>query len=362
MTHLRSVLIADYAQSETHGILAKAFYFIHGFGEQSVIIFFVLSGYLVGGEVMRGLREGTFRWRVYLIRRLARLYAVYLAALLLGAIWDNAGLHFFNIHGLYTGAMDPFPVAGYNIAERLHPSTFIGNLLFCQNVLVPTFGSNGPLWSLANEAWYYLLFPLVAWPCFACCSWQQRTLCCGLLLFSALFLPREMLAGFVFWLLGLVPRFLSRRVLRASWLPPALFLSTLMLIRLRPPASAAFWPHVLLAAFLVLWLNTLDHLPSCTPPGRAHLHRFLAGFSYSLYVIHLPASLLVCAVIQTFFGVGLRMPLGSVALLLYGMALLLNLISAWAVAQLTERRTDRIREWLFAFLPGASKQIRPPAS
>jgi peptidoglycan/LPS O-acetylase OafA/YrhL len=41
------------------------------------------------------------------------------------------------------------------------------NAFFLQTIAGPTFGSNGPLWSLAYEWWYYVLFPLVLaalWP------------------------------------------------------------------------------------------------------------------------------------------------------------------------------------------------------
>src|SRR6202030_3749589 len=45
--------------------------------------------------------------------------------------------------------------------SQITPGIFLGNLFFVQTILCRTFGSNGPLWSLANEFWYYLLFPLL---------------------------------------------------------------------------------------------------------------------------------------------------------------------------------------------------------
>jgi len=36
------------------------------------------------------------------------------------------------------------------------------NLGFVQTVSVPVYGTNGPLWSLANEFWYYVMFSLIA--------------------------------------------------------------------------------------------------------------------------------------------------------------------------------------------------------
>ena len=40
-------------------------------------------------------------------------------------------------------------------------TAFIGNMFGLQTILVPSFGGNFPLWSLANETWYYILFPLL---------------------------------------------------------------------------------------------------------------------------------------------------------------------------------------------------------
>ena len=45
------------------------------------------------------------------------------------------------------------------IAQALTAPVFLGNAAFLQRILVPELGTNGPLWSLANEFWYYLLFP-----------------------------------------------------------------------------------------------------------------------------------------------------------------------------------------------------------
>jgi len=47
--HLRSFLFVEYNLVEHKTIFIKLFYFITGFGHQAVIIFFMISGYLVGG-------------------------------------------------------------------------------------------------------------------------------------------------------------------------------------------------------------------------------------------------------------------------------------------------------------------------
>lgn len=39
-------------------------------------MFFVLSGYLVGGQVLQYVRQGRFTWRVYMVKRFTRLWDV----------------------------------------------------------------------------------------------------------------------------------------------------------------------------------------------------------------------------------------------------------------------------------------------
>ena len=47
--HLRNAILVDGSDLIHPSITLKAFYFITGFGHQAVMVFFVLSGYFVGG-------------------------------------------------------------------------------------------------------------------------------------------------------------------------------------------------------------------------------------------------------------------------------------------------------------------------
>lgn len=44
-------------------------------------------------------------------------------------------------------------------SRDLAPAVLLGNLLFLQTKITQEFGSNGPLWSLFSEFWYYVLVP-----------------------------------------------------------------------------------------------------------------------------------------------------------------------------------------------------------
>jgi peptidoglycan/LPS O-acetylase OafA/YrhL len=166
--HARSLIFVDYGELQSPGLWAKGFYFLTGFGHEAVMVFFVISGYLVGGKVWSLSREGRFGWRRYLADRASRLYAVLLVALLLGALLDWSGYLFFNQYGLYNqGYEGAIAVLGTAPVEKMGWRDFLGNALFLQTIAGPTFGSNGPLWSLAYEWWYYILFPVAlaaVWP------------------------------------------------------------------------------------------------------------------------------------------------------------------------------------------------------
>lgn len=339
-SHLRALLFESYRPDLPW--LAWPFYLVTGFGHEAVIIFFVLSGYLVGGEVLRGLHRGDFDGRTYAIKRFARLYAVYPLALLLGAAWDNLGLHFFNGQELYTKIDPACPMLYFPVVNRLTLDTFAGNLLFLQGLITTPFGSNSALWSLANEAWYYALFPLLVWPIFSQGPLRGKVISLTLLATGAWFVRGDILVYSLVWAVGLLPHFLRHPLLSPGWLAPSILAVCFALLRLHAFAADRVRGHLLLALAFALWLNRLAHGTS-PPRGGARLHRTLADFSYSLYLGHWPFLLLICAILNQQFGVGYRMRFGMAPLLLAGLLLALAYGYAWILAHLTERHSPALR-------------------
>lgn len=345
--HIRSFTFVDYGMGASMGVMWKAFYFMTGFGHSAVMIFFVMSGFLVGGRALDRLAQGTFSWQKYFVDRSSRLYAVYLLALLLGAALDYCGYHFVNRFGLYNESFSGrIPVVNFNFHQNLSPSVFGLNLVMCQTILGPVFGSNGPLWSLANEAWYYLAGPLL----FALLFWRRwRSVAISLIVLAVLvwFLPMDILVYSLVWLMGAALYFVNRRRYLPLWLSLLLFAASFSLARLQ-------WLEVPYLADFLIGISFAAIINSAAGNSRRllghSLSRRAADFSYSVYLCHFPFLVFVLSGLYQFAGVGLRgqRTVGSAGLFL----LILVLAYCWCygISLITERQTPRIREWLYQIL------------
>jgi peptidoglycan/LPS O-acetylase OafA/YrhL len=153
-------------------------------GNPAVMVFFVLSGYLIAFSC--DTKHTNFK--SYFFARLVRLLPVYLLALFLVPILDILGHQ--NNPDLYINY--PYPDLG-NIISRI--SVY---LLFLQESnLFDSFRyfSNGPLWSLGYEFFYYIFFGIVIY-------FKEKLLITFLcVVLSFLFFPKPLLL-FPVWLLG----------------------------------------------------------------------------------------------------------------------------------------------------------------
>jgi peptidoglycan/LPS O-acetylase OafA/YrhL len=110
------------------------------FGQTAVMVFFILSGFVIFYSTPG--KDPEFKVRDYLVRRFRRIYPAF-TLVLLGS-WLIRCL----AHGKWIG-FDLF--------------NFVGNLLMLQDKQHPhiwfeAYQGNSPLWSLSYEWWFYLLF------------------------------------------------------------------------------------------------------------------------------------------------------------------------------------------------------------
>lgn len=356
LEHWRSLFYVDYWQITAHRPLFAVPYVITGAGHQAVVIFFVLSGYLISGSIFRLMQRGEWSWKLYLTHRLVRLWIVLVPALVLGALLDNLGLHLHLAPALYAGQTGTHMLR--DVSTSVHPTVFLGNLFFLQAILVPTFGSNGPMWSLANEFWYYVLFPCAFLALRRGRSAGWRLLNALVFLTCAWFVGRDILLLFPLWLLGTllavvpVPRCgTAIRVLTAVFYFPLLFF-----------LAKTHWVQGVLsdyilgvATFLFLWL-LLSAKDAAPANAGVRLARIGARFSYTLYLVHVPFLLLLVAL-----ALGGTRWQPNARHLVYGTGpLLLAIAYAFGVASLTEFRTDKVRGWVEKKVLGKAMRVKEP--
>lgn len=133
MCHFRGAFFMDYTSLpvEEQTVANFGFFALTRLGQEAVLIFFVLSGFLVGGRSIEKMCDGTFQGRNYAIDRFVRIMLPLASALLLYipvTIWRGADIEWanwfgcwFSLQGIYTGAC----------IEQL--------------------------WSLAYEVWFYII-------------------------------------------------------------------------------------------------------------------------------------------------------------------------------------------------------------
>jgi peptidoglycan/LPS O-acetylase OafA/YrhL len=209
VSHLRDFFFQDYPKVPHHNPLLTAGYLATGLGHQWVIVFFVLSGYLVGGSVLRAMALDRWSWRSYLLNRVTRLYTVLVPALVLGGILDLAGIHLFGAGGIYGGHTGAHELTS-EVQSHLTIPTMLGNYAFLQGIYVPTFGSNGPLWSLANEFWYYIAFPFLALALWRRVPVAARLVNVLLLLATVVFMRPAIAFMGLIWLMGVAIHYLPQ--------------------------------------------------------------------------------------------------------------------------------------------------------
>jgi peptidoglycan/LPS O-acetylase OafA/YrhL len=275
-------------------------------GNEAVMIFFVLSGFLVGGSVLRSFRKGIWSWSDYLTKRLTRLWVVLVPALVLGYAIDHAGIRIFGPHSIYGSPPGQLIVNG-DLPARLGLPTLVGNLFFTQGILTADFGVNESLWSLAFEFWYYLLFPLLAVMMLGRARPVFRLLALAGFAAIGYFVGPWIMAHLPIWMLGALvawlPLRLSEPTARRLALATSLVLVAAMPLMRKVPVSVyqAEWVFALLSGCLIYLVK---HLTRTMHPGRRHLgwYAALSGFfsriSYTLYLVHLPLAVFVCGLLN----------------------------------------------------------------
>ena len=348
--HLRAQVFPGLSTLQDPALWYVGLSFFSGFAHQAVVVFFVLSGWLVGGSLLDRIGK-PHALRDYAIDRLTRLWIVLLPAFVLMLLL-----------GLATGELD----AGQPRLADTSPwslATLLGNLAGVQTMAVPAFGGNFPLWSLAYETWYYALFPLLVlalrpgharWRLAAAVAAVALALCLG----SAIVLY------FLVWLMGAAAsrvRLDAGRVQRyAGWL---LFGTLAVVLRLQGQDGdvdgRSLAPDLLYSAVFLLCLCGAGRRDPAAMRPLVAAGAFLAGFSFTLYVLHVP----LLRMLWAYRGGELLSPDDPASLAVYAAMLAIVVSLSYLIHLPFEAQTARLRRFIKQSLPGrAGGKLGAPAA
>jgi peptidoglycan/LPS O-acetylase OafA/YrhL len=345
-----------------------SFYFLSLFGRESVMVFFVLSGFFISSSVLRSWENEQWSWRDYLLKRMSRLYIVLIPALLLTIFWDQLGIALFSATGIYQGTNEQVHQSvGFHPQQTLGLQFLVGNLLFLQGINFPSlgltpfpvFGSNEPLWSLSYEFWYYLLFPIGLCIVSSKISYRKKFIFAILGAGIVLFIGRYITYYFLVWLLGAAIslarplNFINteKRVNGFILLTFTLFASFLLYSHRLPPDPR--FPHefilgALFAGFMYALLHKKENKKNTL---QERLSKKLASFSYTLYLVHYPPLIFFEAWL---YSTGHWLP-GYDQFSLLAIAFLGLLGYAYFISRITEAKTmalyQRLHQWMIKVQP-----------
>jgi len=355
--------VKDYVELVAPNIFTKIFYFFTGLGHQAVIVFFVLSGFLVGGSVLR--KGSQFSLLIYGLNRMTRLWTVLVPSLLFTAISDTLIARFSPdiLSGDYLAIWNSGPNPEIYSNSVL---TLLGNLFFLQTVSVPVFGINSPLWSLANEFWYYLIFPLLFIVASSSSGRNSRIVSSILVVVMLLVLPRLLVIYFSIWLLGVGAYVMSLPLARKSKELDCQFKIILITASILACFACIMYSKssLALSSFaadmaiglsfsilisLVSGLNAyqLQVVPHRIKSGIVGSIELLSDSSFTLYVWHFPLIFLGVA----FSSIKVPMlQLSWATLGLFVLCLLVIYLVCHIPYSLIENNTQRVRGRLFRLL------------
>ncbi|HEX5152906.1 MAG TPA: acyltransferase [Parafilimonas sp.] len=267
---------------------------IFDLGHGAVIVFFVLSGFVIAHTVTSKKRT----INNYLVARFSRLYSIYAPALLITLFC--ALLSFFINKSIY------FQYDRGNNILRYFLTLFFCNELWFSSTAPPI---NGPFWSLSFEFWYYIIFALVYF------KWGNLRGMFALAL-VCLFIGPKILAMFPIWCFGWFAykiKTLNIRPFIARIISLLFLVTAVLLMKILPeyPNKVGYKPLYMANAFISdmltgffaaisMWFlptNTERRLNNSASVSR---FRFYANLTYPLYLLHFPILVLLSTILHNY--------------------------------------------------------------
>jgi len=311
-------------------------------GHFAVVVFFVLSGYVIA--YITDIKEKNIS--LYWSSRLSRIYSVALPVIILTPLLDYFGHSFATTPVIYAdSASDFWPI-------RILASLFFLNEIWFNSIM--SF-SNAPYWSLCYEMSYYFIFSLMIFLKGKVRFWS--------ITISCLIIGPKILLLFPVWLTGVYlhkSKRLNVQSLITGWL---LFIGSLL--------ALIFWEYMKITWQLSIFLKTLvgaefhkqlafskffigdwvvgilillnftgfrtigSQFASILDPFK-HIIRYAASFTLTLYLFHQPLLRFYAALIAGEEG----------NIYFFWQTIIATLLTVFLLGLLTEHRRDSMRQWL----------------
>lgn len=323
------------------------------FGHDAVTLFFVLSGYLIAYSI-EGHRRRTAR--EYALARLSRLCSVVMPALVLTVLLLQIG------DRLNPELYRQF-YRGFDGLRLMMAACFLQEIWFV-SASPPT---NGVLWSLGYEFWYYVFFGIWIYG-------SHRFSGMWLLLAAVILAGPKIVLLFPIWLLGAGAFVFGKRVRLSPSAGMTGLLGSLMLLVLlwwtnwRSPCSLGIAPlyhsgwflsdyvfGLIVSAALVFFDRAfvLRELP----PLLGRIAKAGADVSFSLYVYHYPLLIFAAAVVPFDHS-------SATQALSVGGGVIICVV---LLSKFTEARRRHLHKWMERmadriFGPRSKASLNPPSS
>ncbi len=297
-----TVIISHAHYDRLHGDWLPAFGLS---GSDAVIIFFVLSGYVIAHVSLK--REKTLA--DYTISRFARLYSVVVPAIIVTVIADQIGISIQP--ELYSG---PWFEDSYPAIRVFGSLLYLNELWF---ISIRTF-SNGPFWSINYEFWYYVVFAIA--------FYLKGNLRLFLLVITCLLIGPKILFMLPIWGIGVLAYYISERKIFSINFGYLMFISSLITLCLycfldtrqyymdftkeliNEDALREYlrWGRNFIANYLVALIVFINFIGVATiskgnitiPDKAGKIIRHLSSYTFSLYLMHYPLLHLFAAITE----------------------------------------------------------------
>lgn len=337
LSHTRNDFFCEYSELpvEQHNLASFIFYLFGRLGHEAVIVFFVLSGFLVGGRTLERIKDGGFDVRLYAINRFSRIYPPLIISIL---------FYYFTCIFVSTETWD------WGVA--------IGNFLNLQGILCNSLVN--PFWSLSYEWWFYIVLASIGVSITANKRWIKLLGFLSACISISVFLVGEMTIFYLaIWLLGALAY-----LIKPSNYNKGLFVISLLgmvtgiaLYQLSTDTHAFSFPiRISNSQIIELYMSFMTCLfiqqvilikPSSKLTNYfERVLGYMGNFSYTLYLSHrIICMWIFCFVFEKHGG-----NFTTVNIFLYFGVVLICLFGCWLLYLVSEKHTAKIKKKIASLL------------